>query len=193
MFGRQRVGELAKVPLLREGAARRPWFLCMLVTALAGAAATVPAENNAWQRLDYPPISVPGIPGEVLVMVDAGSHDTVSHPTRAATRSYPVPRRGPMGFTRAPHGDGDTWAGGRSEANCVGIRLPDVFHRRDDYLLGGERGEDKGRIWGRVVVKVDGQSYACVVPSSLFKYTHGITDSYHKQRLPTPKPPNGDS
>lgn len=84
------------------------------------------------------------------------------------------------------------WPGGRHEAHCVGIRLTDLLRRNDDYLLGGGPGPEKGRVWGKLVVGVEDKSYDCIVPSSLFKYTHGVTDPYHKQRLPRPKPTDGD-
>jgi hypothetical protein len=84
------------------------------------------------------------------------------------------------------------WPGGRDGGSCVGIRRTDVFSRTDDYLLGHGPGGEKGRLWGKLVVKVDDSSYECAIPSSLFRYVHGVTDPYHKQRLPRPKPPDGD-
>jgi hypothetical protein len=85
------------------------------------------------------------------------------------------------------------WPGGHHRARCVGIRLPGTFSRSDDYLLGMGPDTDNGRIWGKIVIKVDDQSYECVVPSSLFEFAHGTTDPGHKQRIPRPSPPDGDS
>ena len=92
----------------------------------------------------------------------------------------------------APRTDLETvWAQGRSRGNCVGIRRTDVFRRTDDYLLR-TMGDEKGRIWGKIAVKVDDSTAECVVPSSLFKYVHGVADPYHKQRLPRPRQPDGE-
>lgn len=58
------------------------------------------------------------------------------------------------------------WPGGQDKGQCVGIRLTDLLRRSDDYLLGGGAGPDKGRLWGKLVV--------------------------HVERLPRPKPVDGD-
>ncbi len=63
--------------------------------------------------------------------------------------------------------------------------------RIDTFRFGG--GDEKGREWGTVMVKVDEKSFGFVVPSSLFKHVHGTSrgtnDPYNKQRLPlAPQP-----
>ena len=74
----------------------------------------------------------------------------------------------------------------------MGVRLTGSFSERtDDYRLGMGTGEDQGRLWGKVIVKMDDESYECVVPSSMFKYVHGVADPDNRQRLPRPEPPDG--
>jgi hypothetical protein len=78
---------------------------------------------------------------------------------------------------------------GRDAGHIVGIRLTDLMRRTDDYLIRSGPEGDRGRLWGKIVVKVEEATCECAVPSSLFKYTHGITDPYHKQRMPRPRCP----
>lgn len=78
-----------------------------------------------------------------------------------------------------------TQGGGVLAARGVAIRLhEDGMRRSDDYRFN--RFPLIGRDWGTVVIKVDDKSYECAVPSSLFKYTHGITDNGNTKRLPRP-------
>ena len=68
-------------------------------------------------------------------------------------------------------------------ARRMGIRLhEDGMRRIDDFSFN--RVPEEGRDWGRVVIQVDDKAYECVVPSSLFKYVHGITDSGNVLRIP---------
>jgi hypothetical protein len=70
-------------------------------------------------------------------------------------------------------------------AHGMGIRLhQDGLRRSDDYAFN--RYPAAGRDWGKVAIKVDEKTYECVVPSSLFKYTHGVTDNGNLKRLPRP-------
>ena len=74
----------------------------------------------------------------------------------------------------------------------MGVRLhEDGMRRSDDYSFNRdpsrEKGSEKGREWGKVIIKVDDKTYECVVPSSLFKYVHGVTDNENTKRLPRPK------
>jgi hypothetical protein len=83
------------------------------------------------------------------------------------------------------------WPGGAITASAMGVRLTGSSERTDDYRLGMGTGEDQGRLWGKVIVKLEDESYECVVPSSMFKYVHGFADRDNRQRLPRPEPPDG--
>jgi hypothetical protein len=78
-----------------------------------------------------------------------------------------------------------TTKGRAVEAHAMGIRLHDDGMRRsDDYSFN--RYPADGRDWGTAVIKVDEKTYDCVVPSSLFKYTHGFADPGNLKRLLRP-------
>jgi hypothetical protein len=67
------------------------------------------------------------------------------------------------------------------------IRLhEDGMRRSDDYSLN--RYPSMGREWGAVEIKVDKEVHECLVPSSLFKYMHGVTDHGNRLRLSRPPP-----
>jgi hypothetical protein len=71
-------------------------------------------------------------------------------------------------------------------AHGMGIHLhEDGLRRSDSYSFN--RYPEEGRDWGKVVIKVDDKSYECLVPSSLFKYVHGVTDRGNARRLPRPE------
>lgn len=73
-------------------------------------------------------------------------------------------------------------------ARGTGIRLhEDGLRRSDDFSFNRDPSPEKGRDWGKVLIKVDDKTYECVVPSSLFKYVHGVTDSENTKRLPRPQ------
>jgi hypothetical protein len=55
---------------------------------------------------------------------------------------------------------------------CTDIRLHDDGMRRSDTFLLNRNGDDV-RCWGQIEITVDDKSYRVVVPSSLYKYTHG--------------------
>jgi hypothetical protein len=64
----------------------------------------------------------------------------------------------------------------------IGARLHDDGMRRsDDYSLG--RNSSDGRGWATATIRVDDASYAVRVPSSLFKYVHGVTEPHHPKRI----------
>lgn len=78
-----------------------------------------------------------------------------------------------------------TKAGSVLSARAMGVRLhEDGMRRSDDYSF--DRYPEEGRDWGRLLIKVDDKTYECVVPSSLFKYTHGVTDIGNARRIPMP-------
>lgn len=55
---------------------------------------------------------------------------------------------------------------------CVEIRLHEDGMRRSDTFKINRNGDDS-RSWGKIEISVDDKTYQVVVPSSLFKYTHG--------------------
>jgi hypothetical protein len=80
------------------------------------------------------------------------------------------------------------WPGGRVGSFETAIRLhEDGMRRSDEFHFSRTGSADKGRDWGRVVLKVDDQTYECVVPSSLFKYAHGTTETKWEQRVRPPR------
>lgn len=69
----------------------------------------------------------------------------------------------------------------------MGIRLhEDGMRRSDNFSFNRDPSGEKGREWGKAVIKVDDKTYECVVPSSLFKYVHGVTDHGNAKRVPRP-------
>lgn len=54
-------------------------------------------------------------------------------------------------------------------------REDDGMRRTDRFRLNRNPSHD-GRFWGTLVVSVDGKDFPVVMPSSLFKYTHGEAD-----------------
>lgn len=74
---------------------------------------------------------------------------------------------------------------GNLAARAMGIRLhEDGLRRSDEFSFN--RYPAEGRDWGKVVIKVGDKAYECVVPSSLFKYTHGVTDPENVRRMARP-------
>src|SRR6185503_13617687 len=54
-------------------------------------------------------------------------------------------------------------------------REEDGMRRTDRFKLNRNPGND-GRFWATLVVSVDGKEFPVVMPSSLFKYTHGMPE-----------------
>lgn len=78
-----------------------------------------------------------------------------------------------------------TQAGRILAAHAMGIHLhKDGMRRSDEYSFN--RYPAGGRDWGTVAIQVDNETYKCLVPSSLFKYLHGVTDNNDSNRLPRP-------
>lgn len=70
------------------------------------------------------------------------------------------------------------------QSRCISLRLHDDGMRRSDsFKFNRNPGEDE-RCWGTAAIKVDDKSYEFLVPSSLFKYVHGVADPYHKALVP---------
>lgn len=68
---------------------------------------------------------------------------------------------------------------------AMAVRLhDDGMHRSDDFNFN--RYPERGRDWGKAVIKVDDRTWYCMIPSSLFKYTHGFTGDGHSKYLPRP-------
>lgn len=56
---------------------------------------------------------------------------------------------------------------------CVNLHLDDNHLRRTDTFDIFDRGGDGLRCWGQIEISIDDKTYRVVVPSSLYKYTHG--------------------
>jgi hypothetical protein len=65
-------------------------------------------------------------------------------------------------------------------------RHDDGLRRSDVYSFNRDASPEMGRDWGTVVVQVDDERYSRRIPSSLFKYLHGMTDPGNKKRLAVP-------
>jgi hypothetical protein len=79
-------------------------------------------------------------------------------------------------------------SGGRViDGHASAIRLHEDGLRRSDNF-DFNRFPDEGRDWGTLVIRVDKKAYECTVPSSLYKYTHGVTDPENPRLLPRPAP-----
>jgi hypothetical protein len=77
--------------------------------------------------------------------------------------------------------------GGTLKSECMCIRKhKDGVRRSDNFDF--RRLPDDERCWGTAVVKVDDKSYECIVPSSLFKYEHGVTRQRENKPLATSNP-----
>jgi len=71
--------------------------------------------------------------------------------------------------------------GGVLTAPQVAARITDPFRRVDEYSF--PRYPHDGRGWGTLTIAVDGKPTTAVIPSSLFKYTHGIAEPHHPQHI----------
>jgi hypothetical protein len=73
-------------------------------------------------------------------------------------------------------------------ALAVGIRLHEDGTRRSDSFAFNRdvRGEERG--WGTATVRVDDREYQFTLPSSLFRYLHGIVGTYPKAPIPRKAP-----
>ena len=74
--------------------------------------------------------------------------------------------------------------GGTLTARQSAARRTDIFRRVDDYDFPRDPDAEKERDWGTLTIQVERESRSAVIPSSLFKYTHGIAEPSHPQRMP---------
>ncbi len=98
----------------------------------------------------------------------------LSNPSTARARSFSIAKmeNGSSPNLQPPLQIVDD-GGGLVKARQVSARFSDVFRRVDDYdynryALGLDQ-----RSWGTLTVTVDGRAMEAIIPSSLFKYTHG--------------------
>jgi hypothetical protein len=63
------------------------------------------------------------------------------------------------------------------KGSCVNLHLDDSHLRRTDTFQVVARGGDDSRCWGQLEVTVNGLTNRVVIPSSLYKYTHGHAPS----------------
>jgi hypothetical protein len=67
----------------------------------------------------------------------------------------------------------------------VGIRFPhDSLLRIDSFVFNTNGSSREERVWGTARVTVDDRSYQFTLPSSLFKYVHGMVEKYPKTPIP---------
>lgn len=66
----------------------------------------------------------------------------------------------------------------------MSIRLHEDGLRRSDTFKFNRNPGSHSRDWGTVRIRVDDTNYECIVPSSLFKYVHGIADPYSRALVP---------
>lgn len=79
-----------------------------------------------------------------------------------------------------------TQRGNSITGRAMGVYLhKDGMRRSDEYFFN--RCPQDGRDWGTLVIRVDEQAYECLIPSSLFKYVHGVADPGNAKRLSLPE------
>jgi hypothetical protein len=66
------------------------------------------------------------------------------------------------------------------ESRGMSICLHEDGMRRSDCFKFNRNFSDGDRCWGTIIIRVDDKSYECVIPSSLFRYVHGVADPCHK-------------
>ncbi len=66
----------------------------------------------------------------------------------------------------------------------MNLRLHDDGMRRSDsFDFNRNPGERELRDWGTMIISIDGKESTLAMPSSLFRYVHGIADPYHKSTV----------
>jgi hypothetical protein len=70
----------------------------------------------------------------------------------------------------------DQASGHSVEGAAVSITREDDGMRRTDRFRLARNSEIRGRYWGTMVITVDGKEHSLMMPSSVFKYVHGIAD-----------------
>ena len=74
--------------------------------------------------------------------------------------------------------------GGVLKSMAMSVRLhQDGMRRSDIFQFNRNPSNENKRLWGTALVHVDDKEYKFVVPSSLFTYTHGITEPGNSQRV----------
>ena len=53
-------------------------------------------------------------------------------------------------------------------------------YRTDDFDFSRNPGDKETRDWGTIVVTVGDKQWKTIIPSSLFRYVHGVADPHHK-------------
>ena len=70
--------------------------------------------------------------------------------------------------------------GFRLESRAMSIRLHEGGkHRIDRFQFNVHGGNEELRNWGTIVIKVDEKEWKTTIPSSLYKYVHGVADPHH--------------
>ena len=70
------------------------------------------------------------------------------------------------------------------ESRAMSLRLHDDGMRRSDqFKFNRNPGSDSLRDWGTMIITVGDNDSEVTMPSSLFRYVHGVSDPYHKATL----------
>jgi len=73
---------------------------------------------------------------------------------------------------------------GTLDGHRMGIRLhEDGMRRSDTFHFNRDPAAHNQRSWGTASIQVGENAYEFLVPSSLFKYVHGVTDPANRQRI----------
>ena len=63
----------------------------------------------------------------------------------------------------------------------------DGMRRSDKFDFNRNPRDDSLRDWGTMIIEIDDKKWTTIMPSSLFKYVHGVADPEHKATLRTIK------
>lgn len=67
---------------------------------------------------------------------------------------------------------------------CMGLRLhTDGFRRSDDFKFNRFPPNKNKRSWGKAIIEVNDRKWKVLMPSSLFRYIHGIAEPHHSNTI----------
>lgn len=74
--------------------------------------------------------------------------------------------------------------GNQLTSRLMSLRLhSDGRHRSDSFEFNRNPGRDRMRDWGTMEIEVGDRQWKTTIPSSLFRYVHGVSDPHHKSTL----------
>jgi hypothetical protein len=69
-------------------------------------------------------------------------------------------------------------------SRAMSLRLHDDGMRRSDtFEFSRNPGNDDFRDWGTITIEVDDKQWVATLPSSMFRYVHGVADPYHQSTI----------